>query len=199
MGFERQNKLPEGVGKRIIEALKTNREAELQNEPCFEPQNQNKYIKNHSCRNYQEPEYKDYTYNYEFNSQNYSPSCEEYVAPVEYREQKTVNNQNSFDSSNIDTLVDLVTKLPPGVTKQTGAQIIRHTMEAMGIPINQVLTKAQMFQEELEHCIKSNINVIEEHKEKIKILEQEIQQFRKKAHDLEDIISLFILSENTKK
>jgi hypothetical protein len=198
MGFERQNKLPEGVGKRIIEALKTGRESELQEISGFELQSQNNYMENPSYnRSCQEPEYKDYTYNYD--SPSYSSPHEEYVAPVEYKEQKTTNNQNSFDSSNIDTLVDLVTKLPPGVTKQTGAQIIRHTMEAMGIPINQVLTKAQMFQEGLEHSIKNNINVIEDHREKIKLLDQEIQQFRKKAHDLEDIISLFILSEHTRK
>lgn len=191
MDFERQNKLPEGVGKRIIDALKSTREPELKDCSEFEPQNQKNY------QNSEYPEYKDY--NYEMNPQNYSSlSDEEYVVPREYKEQK-INNKESFGSSNIDTLVDLVTKLPPGVTKQTGAQIIRHTMEAMGIPMNQVLAKAQMAQEDLEQGMKNNINLIEEHRSKIKILDMEIQQFRKKAHDLEDIISLFILSDNNKR
>ena len=198
MDFERQNKLPEGVGKKIIEVLKTNREKELENFSGFELQNQNTYVENPTYNHYQEPEYKDYNYNYETTPQNYVSSHEEYVRPVEYREQK-IDNKESSGSSNIDTLIDLVTKLPPGVTKQTGAQIIRHTMEAMGIPMNQVLTKAQFAQEELEQGIKKNINIIEEHRSTIKKLDCEIQQFRKKAHDLEDIISLFILSENNKR
>ena len=155
MDFERQNKLPEGVGKRIIEVLKTNREQE--DVSGFEANSQNNYIKNPSYNNYQEPEYKDYNHNYESNSQNNYSSREEYRD----REQKiNNNNKETFGSSNIDTLVELVTTLPPGVTKQTGAQIIRHTMEAMGIQMNQVLSKAQMVQEGLEQGIKNNINII---------------------------------------
>lgn len=199
MDFERQNKLPEGVGKKIIDALKTNRERVSENFSGIEAQNHNNYAENSSYNPCQEPEYKDYNYSYDLNSQNNnSSSREEYTAPVEYREQR-VNNKETIGASSIDTLIDLVTKLPPGVTKQTGAQIIRHTMEAMGIPMNQVLAKAQMAQEELEQGIKNNINIIEEHRSKIKTLDQEIQLFRKKAHDLEDIISLFILSENNKR
>ena len=192
MDFERQNKLPEGVGKKIIEALKTTRDKEFEDFSGFESQNQsgNKY------QDSEYPEYKNYTY--ESNSPQIFSNNEEYIVPKEYKEPK-INSKDSFGSSNIDTLVDLVTKLPPGVTKQTGAQIIRHTMEAMGIPMNQVLAKAQMAQEDLEQGIKNNINVIEEHRSKIKTLDMEIQQFRKKAHDLEDIISLFILSENNKR
>lgn len=195
MDFERQNKLPEGVGKRIIEALKTNTEREFGDSSAYELQNN--YADTSSFNHSQEPEYKDYTYSYEPKTQNYSSFTEEYAKPVEYREQK-ISNKDISDSSNIDTLVELVTKLPPGVTKQTGAQIIRHTMEAMGIPMNHVLSKAQLVQEELEQGIRNNVNTIEEHRSKIKTLDHEIQQFRKKAHDLEDIISLFILSENKK-
>ena len=190
MDFERQNKLPEGVGKKIIEALKTTREKEFEDFSGFESQNQ-------SCNKYQDSEYPEYkNYTYESNSPKIISNNEEYIVSREYNEPKI---KDSLGSSNIDTLVDLVTKLPPGVTKQTGAQIIRHTMEAMGIPMNQVLAKAQMAQEDLEQGIKNNINIIEEHRSKIKTLDMEIQQFRKKAHDLEDIISLFILSENNKR
>jgi hypothetical protein len=194
MDFERQNKLPEGVGKKIIDALKTNRAKELENFSGFE--SQNNYVENSSYNHYQEPEYKDYTYNYDLNPQKHSLPQEEYINPVQYKEQKI--NTETVEASSIDTLIDLVAKLPPGVTKQTGAQIIRHTMEAMGIPMNQVLTKAQRTQEELEQGIKNDINIIEEYRSKIKMLDHEIQVFRKKAHDLEDIISLFILSENKK-
>ena len=195
MNFERQNKLPEGVGKKIIEVLKTNRERELETFSGFDSQNQNNYTENSSYNSYSEPEYIDY--NYDLNSPNHSSSKDEYIVPTKYREQKIVKETSGVSS--IDTLIDLVTKLPPGVTKQTGAQIIRHTMEAMGIPMNQVLAKAQIAQEELEQGIKNDISIIEEHRTKIKILDNEIQLFKKKAHDLEDIISLFILSENNKR
>ena len=195
MDFERQNKLPEGVGKKIIEVLKTNRERESETFSEFDSQNQNNYVENSCYNSYSEPEYKDYSY--DLNSPIHSPLRDEYNVPAKYREQKIVKETSG--ASSIDTLIDLVTKLPPGVTKQTGAQIIRHTMEAMGIPMNQVLAKAQMAQEELEQGIKNDINIIEEHRTKIKILDNEIQQFKKKAHDLEDIISLFILSENNKR
>lgn len=206
MEFEKQNKLPEGMGKKIIEALKTNREDEIYNNSEYKIKDQNNYytqdeylnknqknwtFQKNEDRSSQEPDYKNYNYNYELNSQNYCSNNEE------YREQR-VNNKEAIGSSNINTLVNLVTKLPPGVTKQTGAQIIRHTMEAMGISMNKVLTNAQIAQEELEQDIRNNINVIEEYRAKIKILDQEIQQFRKKSQDLENIISLFILSDNQK-
>mgnify|MGYP000610132252 CR=1 FL=1 len=104
--------------------------------------------------------------------------------------------ENIDEISDIDTLLNLISQLPSGVTKQTGALINRQTMEAMGISMNNVLSNAQSVQEDLEHNGRNNINVIEEYRTKIKILEQEIQKFRKKSHELEDIISLFILSED---
>lgn len=205
MDFDRQNKLPEGVGKKIIEVLKTNRGREIEDSSDYELPTQSNYMENPRYSNYDLnnegdslPEYVDYTYNYESDIKSSISEGNDYNIPLEYREQK-INIPENPNRSSIDTLVDLVTKLPPGVTKQTGAQIIRHTMEAMGIPMNKVLGNAQMAQEELEQSIRNNINVIEEYRAKIKNLDNEIQQFRKKAHDLEDIISLFILSENSKK
>jgi len=188
MDFERENKLPEGVGKRIIEVLKTNAGSGL--DDSFDYAEQTFRQDNLGFHNPEEPEYQDYTY-------SYAPQPESYREETGYAEQHFVQPQKA-ESSHIDTLVDLVTKLPAGVTKQTGAQIIRHTMEAMGIPMHQVLSKAQQVQEELEHNVKSHINLIEEHRAKIKNLDMEIQQFRKKARDLEDIISLFILSDSKK-
>jgi len=186
MDFERENKLPEGVGKRIIEVLKTNVGNSLDDtfdyaEPIVQPDIS-------AFHNPEEPEYRDYTYSYDAKNEIYPESSRNYI------ENEPVQT-TSANSSHIETLVGLVTKLPSGVTKQTGAQIIRHTMEAMGIPMNQVLTKAQQVQEELEQNVRGHINAIEEHRAKIKTLDAEIQQFRKKARDLEDIINLFILSD----
>ena len=98
-------------------------------------------------------------------------------------------------STNVDVLMKLISKLPPGVTRQTGAQIIRQTMEAMGVSMNKVLAEAQQGQDELGHSIRDNMNTIEEYKNNIRILEKEVQKYKKHSDALEDLISLFILSE----
>lgn len=98
-------------------------------------------------------------------------------------------------SSNVETLVRLVTSLPPGVTRQTGAQIIRQTMEAMGISMTDVLSDAQDSHKRLHKLIGDSFNKIEEHKTLVRDLEDDIHSFQKKAKELDDIISLFVLSE----
>lgn len=209
MGTEKTKKLPKGVGKRIVASLKNQevqtdyeeeeivKELEYPNEAeeqAEEEQQEEALVcvavekqeateeEAYECyaqaqpkaARQEEPQYSEYSEKYEYNQEKAAP------APM---------------ISDVDTLLDLISRLPSGVTKQTGALIIRQTMEAMGIPMNRVLANAQSSQEELENNIRNNVNIIEEYRTKIKILEQEIQKFRKKAHELEDIISLFILSE----
>ncbi len=126
------------------------------------------------------------------------PSTEKYREPVR-EEKQIIGKSKGFElktgSANVDTLVKLIGQLPSGVTKQTGAQIIRQTMEAMGISMNKVLTEAQQIQEELGLNIRNNINTIEEYRNNIRTLEKEVQSQRKKSEELEDLISLFLLSE----
>jgi len=97
-------------------------------------------------------------------------------------------------SGNVKTLVQLVSDLPDGVTKQTGAQIIRLTMEAMGISMENVLSEAQTAQSELLDAARSNIKKIEEYKTIIRKLETESRFHQGKANELSEIIDLFILS-----
>jgi hypothetical protein len=97
-------------------------------------------------------------------------------------------------TGNVKTLVKLVSDLPEGVTKQTGAQIIRLTMEAMGISMETVLSEAQSAQSELLEAARSNIKKIEEYKTIIRKLETEIRYHQGKANELSEIIDLFILS-----
>lgn len=212
MVAKKSKKLPEGVGKRIIETLQnqeldTNFDEELGSET-----NENiEVLKEVSLKDVleeiSEEEILEETSEIETEAEieeikevekvEYSepkvsaaPHIESYQ-PQEVYEQK---EYTGFGVSDIDTLLTLISQLPSGVTKQTGALIIRQTMEAMGISMNKVLGDAQTVQEDLEHSIRNNVNVIEEYRTKIKILEQEIQKFRKKSHELEDVISLFILS-----
>lgn len=97
-------------------------------------------------------------------------------------------------SSNVRTLIRLVNDLPEGVTKQTGAQIIRLTMEAMGISMEDVLTEAQSAQSEMLDAVRANIKKIEEYKTVIRRLESDIKYYQGKANELSEIIDLFILS-----
>lgn len=97
-------------------------------------------------------------------------------------------------SSNVKTLIRLVNELPEGVTKQTGACIIRLTMEAMGIAMEEVLSEGQTAQSELLENVRMNIKKIEEYKTVIRKLETDIKYFQGRANELSEIIDLFILS-----
>ncbi|MDD3013173.1 MAG: hypothetical protein PHC34_05670 [Candidatus Gastranaerophilales bacterium] len=120
-----------------------------------------------------------------------------------YNKEKPVSSRTEGlyvdTSSNIEVLMGLVSQLPSGVTRQTGAQIIRQTMEAIGFSMNKVLKEAQFAQDELAQAIRDNINTIEEYRNNIKNLEKDVQKYRRKAEELEDLISLFILSEKEKR
>jgi hypothetical protein len=97
-------------------------------------------------------------------------------------------------TTNVQTLIRLVNELPEGVTKQTGAQIIRLTMEAMGISMEEVLSEAQAAQSDMLDAVRANIKKIEEFKTVIRKLETDIKFYQGKANDLSEIIDLFILS-----
>jgi hypothetical protein len=100
-------------------------------------------------------------------------------------------------SGNVKTLIRLVNELPEGVTKQTGAQIIRLTMEAMGISMENVLSEAQSAQSEMLDAVRANIKKIEEYKTVIRKLETDIKYYQGKANELSEIIDLFILSNTS--
>jgi hypothetical protein len=100
-------------------------------------------------------------------------------------------------TGNVQTLIRLVSDLPDGVTKQTGAQIIRLTMEAMGISMEEVLGEAQSAQSEMLEAVRANIKKIEEYKTVIRKLENDIKHYQGKANELSEIIDLFILSNTS--
>jgi hypothetical protein len=98
-------------------------------------------------------------------------------------------------NSNVETLIKLVGGLPAGVSRQTGAQIIRQTMEAMGISMTEVLTDAKQAHARLRNYTNESYNVIEEHKILIRRLEDDIHYYHHKAKELDEIINLFVMSE----
>ena len=101
--------------------------------------------------------------------------------------------QDDFDyPANVAVLKQLIAKLPAGVSKQTGALIIKQTMEALGISMGSVLQEAKQVQEALLNNAKECQNSVVEYRKQIGILESKAQQYQKQSAVMNDIINLFI-------
>lgn len=94
--------------------------------------------------------------------------------------------------SNISVLKKLIAQLPSGVSRHTGAQIIKQTMEALGISMKSVLQDAQQVQESLKTSARECQGTIQEYKKQILTLEKQSQNYQKQYSALNDLISLFI-------
>ena len=97
--------------------------------------------------------------------------------------------------NNINVLKRLISQLPTGVPRQTGAQIIRQTIEALGIPMKTVLQDAQRVRDCLNSSIKDCNYTIQEYKSNIKTLEKQAASYQKQLNKLNDIIGLFVYGE----
>lgn len=96
--------------------------------------------------------------------------------------------------ANVAVLRQLIAKLPAGVSKQTGATIIRQTMEALGISMQAVIQEAKQVQGTLIENSKECQSNILEYKKQIGILESKSQQYKRQSAVMNDIINLFIQS-----
>lgn len=214
------NKITEGVGRKIVEALKMqsdveitpieNENLEIVEEETFEPVNEEPVIENDTENEVvvkpsfeEEPIFEE--------SDTEQPAFEQptfeqpvfeqtvYEEPV-FEEPKPattpqLNSQYTDDfevPSNVAVLKQLITKLPAGVTKQTGALIIKQTMEALGISMKSVLQEAQQVQEGLNNSSRECQASIMEYKRQIGILEKQAQKYQRQYAALNDIISLFV-------
>lgn len=102
---------------------------------------------------------------------------------------------DDFDyPANVAVLRQLIAKLPAGVSKQTGATIIRQTMEALGISMQAVIQEAKQVQGTLIENSKECQSNILEYKKQIGILESKSQQYKRQSAAMNDIINLFIQS-----
>lgn len=103
------------------------------------------------------------------------------------------DTQSNFEyPNNVAILNHLISKLPAGVSKQTGALIIRQTMEALGIPMKSVIREAQQVQETLTNNARECQKNIIDCKKQIANLEIKGQQYQKQAVAMNDIINLFL-------
>ena len=101
-------------------------------------------------------------------------------------------SENFEIPSNIAVLRKLISQLPSGVSRHTGAQIIKQTMEALGISMKSVLQDAQQVQESLKSSARECQGSIQEYKKQILTLERQSQNLQKQYSALNDLISLFI-------
>ena len=238
-----ENKLPSGVGKKIVEALKKQAEIEIQpitdaepiniaSETIEEPTLDNiitdnvslgsdfedfsieetpttqsinidetdfeTEINNINNNHFEESFPQNIVENLNFDDTTNSSFFEEKEI-FNHAQQPILNTLNQTNNytvpANVAVLKRLIMQLPQGVTKQTGAQIIRQTMEALGISMNSVLKEAQQGQDSLTSNAKACLSQIAEYKNNIKSLEKQVQDYKKQAVALNDLISLFVMTD----
>ena len=224
-----RNQLPEGVGKKIVEALKRQAEAditpveetntslggslplteiedlpELQYEPLNEVQGTGEDLIIE-----EEPMVSEGVFKVKEEVAPKPFMEQPMVQPVQQPQYNTVTlNQEKLQQAiiqstnsklaipaNVAILRNLINTLPVGVTKQTGAQIIKQTLEAMGIPMNSILKEAQVFQEELNSSTRECMIKIQEYKTQIMQLETSVQEYQQNITQVNDIVSMFLLAD----
>ena len=206
------DKISDNVGKKIVEALK------MQNQPIEEPLKEmqdveDTYVDEHEEVYESEPEVE--ASQPEFEAENDSADDSKMTldvssilngnstSEIDNIFQNTLNqnigNLNAADveadfeyPNNVLILTHLISKLPAGVTKQTGAMIIRQTMEALGIPMKSVIAEAQQVQEALTSKARECQKSIIDYKKQIATLEVKGLKYQKKAVSMNDVINLFM-------
>lgn len=188
----------ESVGKKIVEALKKQAESMDMNETVdtsiFETSAQEDILgDNETSEDDFFGEVKS-----ESNSQNFFDDIEEENQTAFMSEPQAqmpgidIPTDNFEMPSNIAVLKKLISQLPSGVSRHTGAQIIKQTMEALGISMKSVLQDAQQVQEGLKTSARECQGTIQEYKKQILNLEKQSQNYQKQYSALNDLISLFI-------
>lgn len=212
------NKITEGVGRKIVEALKQQSDIEIQNvvdnpapveqeqtiddnnssEIEFTTNNEEEDNSTFSTQDNIEEEPQN-TFETTTNSSFNTPNMMSFNQPSSIPQQNILEKDNFVNDlegfeipTNIAVLKQLINQLPSGVSKQTGALIIKQTMEALGISMKSVLQEAQQVQESLNNSVRECQTSIMEYKKQITVLEKQAQKYQRQYSALNDIISLFI-------
>ena len=211
------NRMTEGVGKKIVEALKKQSDIEIQSvvenpapveeetltdtssaiefttpeEPSYEePQMESFQQPEHDFSS--EPEEETPVLQQPFVMPNTMTFTQSAPSPVIEKE-IFANDLEGFEiPTNVAVLKQLINQLPAGVSKQTGALIIKQTMEALGISMKSVLQEAQQVQESLNNSQRECQASIMEYRKQINVLEKQSEKYQRQYSALNDIISLFI-------
>lgn len=209
------NRITEGVGKKIVEALKKQSDIEIQNvvenpvpvveEPQvvnndaeieYTTEQEDNFETQQPIDNQIEIEQNEnFEYQNDFANQNIQNFTQPSILtpPPIIEKEPFANDLEGFEiPTNIAVLKQLINQLPAGVSKQTGAQIIKQTMEALGISMKSVLQEAQQVQEGLNNSARECQTSIMEYKKQISMLEKQSHKLQRQYAALNDIISLFI-------
>ncbi len=225
-----ENKLPSGVGKKIVQALKKQAEIEIQpvsennekivsleDEAVIQPEIYENVVSDNvslddgfSDLQVNNDNDLDLSLNESSIDDTFNTSSlnfEETEIPM-FEEKEAFNKlpnipqmpsqpqtSNYTMPANVAVLKRLIMQLPQGVSKQTGAQIIRQTMEALGISMNSVLKEAQQGQDSITANAKACMTTIAEYRNNIKNLEKQVQDYKRQAVALNDLISLFVMTD----
>lgn len=192
--------MAEGVGKRIVDALKMQSELEIidktQTEMSADMQPQDTL--NTAAAESMPAE------NISGDSEAMNSDLQQSFTSASYSAPASVNSLNFGVSShvsdftnndtpaNVAVLKQLIAQLPNGVSRQAGALVIKQTMEALGISMKSVLQEAQQLQESLNLSARECQGAILECKKQISNLELQVQNYQKQANSLNEIISLFV-------
>lgn len=197
------NKMTEGVGKKIVEALKQQADVEIipikdeSAEAAFTSNTQqNPASENISSVATSFEEANNNIASFNFNASNNAIENALNNTMLNIQQQMQDVNLSAVDDmnlpANVAALKQLITKLPTGVSKQTGALIIKQTMEALGISMTSVLQEAQQIQEQLNQSVRECQTNVIEYKKQINTLELQAQKYQRQFAAINDIISLFI-------
>lgn len=195
-----ENELPKNMGKKIVDALKQQdfeAATELDNDNSIDEFADNEDISLDSLDDEKEVE----SFDFGSNSKEYQPVFsvnKEEINPDPDMKLSIDNDEDveEFEMpNNINVLKRLISQLPTGVPRQTGAQIIRQTIEALGIPMKTVLQDAQRVRDCLNSSIKDCNYTIQEYKSNIRTLEKQAASYQKQLNKLNDIIGLFVFSD----
>jgi hypothetical protein len=194
------NELPKNMGKKIVDALKQQdyeTVSELDNDNEINEFTDNDEISLDSLDDAVGAEAFDFGANAKEYQPVFSVSEEEIVKNSDLK--LSIDNEEDVEEfempNNINVLKRLIAQLPTGVPRQTGAQIIRQTIEALGIPMKTVLQDAQRVRDCLNSSIKDCNYTIQEYKSNIRTLEKQAASYQKQLNKLNDIIGLFVFSD----
>ena len=149
------NRITEGVGKKIVEALKQQSDIEINPvqeddsypTPVYEaPESDIISAQQNILAEDSEPSEEiatDQPASFTFaNSQHINDTFNSTL--MNFQQKENIQSVEDFElPPNVAVLKQLINKLPSGVSKQTGALIIKQTMEALGISMTGVLQEAQ--------------------------------------------------------
>lgn len=193
------NELPKNMGKKIVDALKQQDfESVTENENLSDSLASSEDI---SLDDLDENSSSDVAFDFGANAKDYQPvfSVNKDEVNSDSDMKLSIDNEDDVEEfempNNINVLKRLISQLPTGVPRQTGAQIIRQTIEALGIPMKTVLQDAQRVRDCLNSSIKDCNYTIQEYKSNIRTLEKQTASYQKQLNKLNDIIGLFVYGE----